>query len=72
MDEILYCLCLHCVGIIDGWRPFPATAIAESLGISVHKVRYHLRKLKAKVLLIAYTKAVLQSTEKFFATGDGR
>ena len=29
MDEILYCLCLHCVGIIDGWRPFPATAIAE-------------------------------------------
>ena len=48
MDEILYCLCLHCVGIIDGWRPFPATAIAESLGISIHKVRYYLTCLRQR------------------------
>ena len=46
MDEILYCLCSHCVGIMGGWKPFPATAIAGSLGMSVNKVRYHLRKLK--------------------------
>ena len=46
MDKILYCLCSHCVGILDGWRPFPATIIAKNLGMSVHKVRYHLRKLK--------------------------
>ena len=54
MDEILYCLCRHCVGIMDGWRPFPATVIAETIGISVHKVRYHLRKLKAKGLVDSF------------------
>ncbi len=54
MDKILYCLCKHCVGIMDGWRPFPATAIAEMLGISVHKVRYHLRKLKEKGLVKSF------------------
>ena len=46
MDDILYVLCRHNVSIIDGWHPFPATAIANVLDISVHKVRYHLRKLK--------------------------
>lgn len=51
MDEILYCLCSHCVGILDGWRPFPATIIAKNLGMNVHKVRYHLRKLKARGLV---------------------
>lgn len=51
MDKILYCLCRHCVGIMDGWRPFPATAIAESLGMSIHKVRYRLRKLKENGLV---------------------
>ncbi len=46
MDNILYSLCKHHVSIMDGWHPFPATCIAEMLNISVHKVRYHLRKLK--------------------------
>lgn len=53
MDEILYCLCCHCVGN-NGWRPFPATAIAQILGMSVHKVRYHLRKLRAKGLVDSF------------------
>lgn len=54
MDEILYKLCRHNVDIMDGWRPFPATAIADSLNISVHKVRYHLRKLKEQGLVKSF------------------
>ena len=46
VDEILYTLCQHNVSIMGGWFPFPATAIAKTLDMSVHKVRYHLRKLK--------------------------
>ena len=46
IDEILYTLCRHNVSIMGGWYPFPATAIAKTLDMSVHKVRYHLRKLK--------------------------
>lgn len=46
IDEILYTLCRHNVSIMDGWYPFPATAIARALDMSVNKVRYHLRKLK--------------------------
>lgn len=45
-DEILYTLCRQNVRIMDGWHPFPATAIAKTLDMSVNKVRYHLRKLK--------------------------
>lgn len=54
MDEILYQLCRHNVGIMDGWHPYPATVIAEALGVSVHKVRYHLRKLKKKGLVESF------------------
>lgn len=46
MDNILYLLCRHCVNIMDGYRPYPATVIARQLGMNVGKVRYHLRKLK--------------------------
>lgn len=46
MDEILYTLCQHNVSIMGGWCSFPATAIAKTLDMSVHKVRYHLKKLK--------------------------
>ena len=54
MDEILYVLCRHYVGIMDGWHPFPATVIAEMLTKSVHKVRYHLRKLKQQGLVKSF------------------
>ena len=46
MDEILYALCRHNASIMDSWHPYPATAIARALNLSVSKVRYHLRKLK--------------------------
>lgn len=54
MDEILYRLCRHDVGIMDGWYPYPATCIAEILNISVGKVRYHLRKLKEKGIVESF------------------
>lgn len=54
MDEILYRLCRHEVNIMDGWHPFPATLIAEMLNMSVHKVRYHLRKLKQQGLVFSF------------------
>lgn len=54
MDKILYRLCRHDVGIMDSWHPYPATAIAATLGVSVHKVRYHLRKLKEKGLVESF------------------
>ena len=54
MDEILYTLCQHNVAIMDSWYPFPATAIARSLGVSVGKVRYHLRKLKKQGLVNSF------------------
>lgn len=46
MDKILYLLCRHCVGIMDGHLPYPATVIAKQLDMSVGKVRYHMKKLK--------------------------
>lgn len=51
MDEILLKLCRHNVSIMDGWHPFPATCISRELGISIGKVRYHLKKLKEKGLV---------------------
>ena len=54
MDEILYQLCRHCVGIMDGWHPYPAWCIARTLNMSVGHVRYHLRKLKEKGLVSSF------------------
>lgn len=50
-DKILYTLCRHNVGIMDGWHPFPATTISQILEINVGQVRYHLKKLKEKGLV---------------------
>lgn len=54
MNVILYELCRHVVGIMDGYHPYPATAIAERLNMSVGKVRYQLRKLKAQGLVKSF------------------
>lgn len=51
MNNILYALCRHCVGIMDGWVPYPSTAIAKQLNVSVGKVRYQLKKLKEQGLV---------------------
>ena len=54
MDEILYTLCRgYCIGIRERY-PLPATVIAEFLNLSVHKVRYHLRKLKQQGLVYSF------------------
>ena len=46
MNQILYALCRHCVGIMDGWRPFPAWAVAQQAGVSLYAARKELRRLK--------------------------
>ena len=66
MDKILYRLCRHNVGIMDSWHPYPATAIAETLGISVHKVRYHLRKLKKEGLVDLFQEGGMSEDGKVF------
>lgn len=63
MDNILYTLCRHCVGIMDGWHPYPSTAIASQLGMPVGKVRYHLKKLK--------TQGMVESFHEFGSWGFG-
>lgn len=50
MDEILYHLCRHAVGIMDGWHPYPAWAIAQSAEVSLSTARRRLRKLMAQGL----------------------
>lgn len=50
MDEILYHLCRHAVGVMDGWHPYPAWAIAQSAKVSLSTARRRLRKLKAQGL----------------------
>lgn len=52
MNEVLYTLCRHCVGIMDGWIPYPSTVIAKSLNMPVGKVRYQLKKLKTQGLVV--------------------
>lgn len=54
MNEILYALCRHNVSIMDSWHPYPATAIAQALDMSVHRVRYHLKKLKKQGLVDSF------------------
>ena len=50
MDEVLYRLCRHAVGIMDGWHPYPAWAIAQSAKIRLSTARRRLRKLKEQGL----------------------
>lgn len=47
MNDVLFHLCRHCVGIMDGWMPYPAWCIAQQCGISISTARRRLRELKA-------------------------
>lgn len=47
MDETLFLLCRHAVGIMNGFYPFPAWAVAQQTGVSLSTARRRLRKLKA-------------------------
>ena len=55
MNEVLYQLCRHCVNIMDGWIPYPSTAIARTLEMKVGKVRYQLNKLKLQGLVESFS-----------------
>ena len=46
MNDVIFHLCRHCVGIMDGWMPYPAWSIAQQCGVSVSTARRRLRKLK--------------------------
>ena len=46
MNDVLFHLCRHCVGIMDGWIPYPAWAIANRCNISLSTARRRLRELK--------------------------
>lgn len=51
MNQTLYCLCRHAVGIMDGWHPYPARLIAEQTKVSVSTTRKRLRELKKQGLV---------------------
>ena len=51
VDQVLFHLCRHCVGIMDGWVPYPAWAIATRCGISLSTARRRLRELKNQGLV---------------------
>ena len=53
MNEVLYCLCDHCVNIMDGWVPYPSTAMAKRLNLSLYKIRKELKSLKDQGLVVA-------------------
>lgn len=50
MNDVLYYLCRHAVGVMDGWHPYPAWAIADQVGISLSTARRRLRELKKQGL----------------------
>lgn len=45
MNQALYVICRHAVGIMDGWRPISSTDVAHALGITPGQARYQIRKL---------------------------
>lgn len=47
MNDVLFHLCRHCVGIMHGWMPYPAWRIAQQCGVSISTARRRLRALKA-------------------------
>lgn len=50
MNDVLYYLCRHAVGVMDGWHPYPAWAIAKQVGVSLSTARRKLRELKKQGL----------------------
>ncbi len=51
MNDVLYKLCRHCVGIMGGWHPYPSTLLKESCGLSLYQTRKELKKLKEQGLV---------------------
>ncbi|WP_305084794.1 hypothetical protein [uncultured Dubosiella sp.] len=53
MNEVLYKLCRHCVGVMDGWHPYPSTALSKNCGLSLYRTRKELKKLKEQGLVVS-------------------
>lgn len=53
MNEVLYYLCLHCVGIMDGWIPYPSTILCKVCDLSLYKTRKELKSLKEQGYVVA-------------------
>ena len=51
MSNVLYNLCKANLNIMNGWYPYPARCIAESLNMTVSQVRYQLNKLRKQGLV---------------------
>ena len=46
MNQILYNLCRHSLNIMDGWSPYPSTALSKNCGMSLYQTRKELKRLK--------------------------
>lgn len=55
MNDVLFALCRHSTNIMDGWRPFPARAVAQATGTTLYKARKELRRLKAEGLVYTFS-----------------
>lgn len=53
MNDVLYHLCRHCVGTMDGWIPYPSTILCKVCNLSLYKTRKELKTLKEKGYVIA-------------------
>lgn len=51
MNKVLYHLCQHDVSIMDGWVPFPSTALSQVCGMTLYQTRKELKKLKEQGLV---------------------
>ena len=57
-DKVFTALCNHCVNIMDGWVPYPAWAIAQSCGLTIHQTRSELNRLRGMGLCTVDTMAL--------------
>ena len=46
MNEVLLALCRHCVSIMDGWVPYPATVMSKAHGWPYRRTLNELHKLE--------------------------
>lgn len=53
MNNVLYRLCRHCVGIMDGWIPYPSTVLSKVCNLSLYKTRKELKALKEQGYVVA-------------------
>ena len=51
MNDILYHLCSHSVNIMDGWLPYPSTALSKVCNLSLYEIRKELKRLKEQGLV---------------------